>query len=179
MELCAIVRLQREDPERESLSNLVQEADCRALITPIVDLQDSNTSAVVDRRELIEPFSCPRNPLQELHIHLQAVPRLGFLVALPALTVRLVLLVSRQPAHVVLDQDSMHSRTSDLHLVEAVQVRSDSVGPKVIVLPQVEDFAHYCRRRRSRRVMRRSRPISQASFPMLVIALLPALERGS
>ena len=95
LELGAIVRLQHVDTEWQPLSNLVEEADRRALVAPIVDLQDSDTRAVVDGGELIEPFACPRDALEELHVHLQAVPGLGLLVAFPAFTVRLVLLIGR------------------------------------------------------------------------------------
>ena len=46
--------------------------------------------------------------LKELDIHLQAVPRLGLLVAFPPFLMRLVLLIGRQPVHAVLDQEPMH-----------------------------------------------------------------------
>jgi hypothetical protein len=70
----------------------------------------------------------------------------------------------------------MHGRTGNLDLVKALQVGSDPVRPEVIVLPQIQDLADYRRRYRSGRVARRSRPISQTGFTMLVKALLPAIE---
>ena len=70
LELCAIVRLQDQDTEREPLPNLVQETDCRALVAGIIDLQYSDTGAVVDGGELIEPFPRPRDAFEELHVHL-------------------------------------------------------------------------------------------------------------
>ena len=109
LELGAVVRLKREDPEWEAFADLVQEADRRALIAGVVDLENAYTRAVVNRGELIQPFPRSWDALKELHVHLQAVPRLGFLVAFPALTVRLVLLIGWQPAHAVLDQDPVHS----------------------------------------------------------------------
>ena len=95
LELCAIVSLQHMDTERESLSDLVEEPDRRALVAGIVDLENPDTGAVVDRGELVEAFARPWDALEELHVHLQAVPGLGLLVAFPALTVRLVLLIGR------------------------------------------------------------------------------------
>ena len=59
LELGAIVGLKRKDPERESLANLVQEADRRALIAGVVDLQDSDPGTVIDCGELVEPLTVP------------------------------------------------------------------------------------------------------------------------
>lgn len=56
LELSAVIRLQSDDPECQSLSDLVQDADCCALISPIVDLQYPDPCAVVESGELIEPF---------------------------------------------------------------------------------------------------------------------------
>jgi len=179
LELGSIVSLQNEDAERKSISNLVQELDCRALIAGIVDLQDSDTRAVVDGGELIEPLTGPRDALKELHVHLQAVPGLGLLVPFPTLAVRLMLLVGRLPAHAVLDQDPMHGRASDLHLVKALHVGGDPVRPKVIVLPQIQNLADYRRRCGARRAVRRSRLISQSGFPEPIKAFLPAVESSS
>jgi hypothetical protein len=79
--------------EREPLSDLVQEPDSGALFTSIVDLENAYSSAVIDRGELVEPFSCPKNAFEELHVHLQAMARLGLFIAFPTFTVRLVLLI--------------------------------------------------------------------------------------
>jgi len=95
LELCTVVGLQDEDTEREPSSNLVQEPDCRALVTGIVDLHLPDAGAVVNGRELVEPFGGARDALEELHVHRQAVARLGLLVALPAFTVRRMLLIGR------------------------------------------------------------------------------------
>ena len=82
---------------------------------------------------------------------LQAVTRLGFLISLPAFTVRLVLLVGRQPTHAVFDQESMYGRSRDLDLVKALQVGSDPVRPEMIILSQVQNLADNSRRRGSGR----------------------------
>jgi hypothetical protein len=37
----------------------------------------------------------------------------------------------------------MHGRTGNVHLVQALQVGRDSARPEVIVLPQIQDLAHY------------------------------------
>ena len=149
LELGAVVRLQHLDTEREPLSNLVQETDCCALITPIVDFQNPDAGAVIDSGELVEALTGPWDALQELHVHLQAVSGLGLLIAFPALTMRLVLLIGWQPTHTVLDQDPMYARARNLDLMKALQIRGDSVRPEVIVLAQVEDFADDGRRRGS------------------------------
>lgn len=53
-----------ENTEQKPLSNLVQELDCRALVAGIVDLQYSDTGAVVDRSERIEPLTGPKGCAQ-------------------------------------------------------------------------------------------------------------------
>ena len=95
LELGTVVGLQDEDTEWEPLSNRVQEPDCRALVAGIVDFQYPDAGTVVNGSELVEPFRGSRDALEELHVHLQAMARLGLPVALPAFTVRLVLLVGR------------------------------------------------------------------------------------
>ena len=61
----------------------------------------------------------------------------------------------------------------------ALQLSSDPVRPKVIVLSQVEDLADDRGRRGSRRVVRHSGPIGQAGFPMLLKALFPTVGSGA
>ena len=95
LEFGAVVPLEREDAEWETLSDLVQESDRRALIAPVIDLQDPDSGAVIDGRELVELLAGAWDSLEELHIHLQAVPGLGFLVSLPTFSVRLMLLIGR------------------------------------------------------------------------------------
>jgi hypothetical protein len=120
LKLRPIVRLQNMNAKRKSLSNLVKEPDSGALVARIINLQYADTRAIVDNSELIESFSRPGNTFQKLHVHLQAVARLGFLVPFPPFSMRLVFLIGRQPSHFVLHQDPMYSRAGNLHLVEAM-----------------------------------------------------------
>src|SRR5829696_667920 len=60
--------------------NVVDEPDCRPLIAGVIDLENADARAVIDRRELIQPFTGAREALEELHIHLHAKTRLGLLV---------------------------------------------------------------------------------------------------
>ena len=101
LELGAVVGLHDVHAERQPPQDVVDEADRRALVAGVVDLEHANARAVVDGRELIEALSGARDPLEELHVHLQAVARLRLLVSLPALPVRPVLLIGRQPVHAV------------------------------------------------------------------------------
>jgi hypothetical protein len=161
----------------EPFSNLVQESNGCALIAGIVDIQDSDTGAIVDGSELIQPFSRPRDALEELHVHLQAVSRLGLLAAFPALTVRLVLLIRRKPAHFVLDQDPKYGRACYLCLMKALQAGSNSSSPEVIVLSQIQDLADYRTRGAPRRVTRCAWPDRQTSFTKFIETLLPEVKR--
>ncbi len=95
LELSAVIGLQHHDAEWESLSDFVQEPNSGALITPVVDLENAYPGAVIDGGELIKALLGPWDTLKELQVHLQAVTGLGLLIALPALTVRPVLLVGR------------------------------------------------------------------------------------
>lgn len=95
MKLYANVRLQHLNTEWQALANFVEESDRRALRAPIVDLQDLDARALIGGRKLIKPFRRPSDALRELHVHLLVVPRLGFLVALPAFAVRTMLLIGR------------------------------------------------------------------------------------
>jgi hypothetical protein len=56
--------------KRLAAQNLIEESDRRALIARVVNLQDAEPGAVVNRRELVEPFTGAGNALEELHIHL-------------------------------------------------------------------------------------------------------------
>jgi hypothetical protein len=93
LELSPVVGLQDQDTKGQSLSNLVQEADGRALLAGIVNLQYPDTGAIIDGGELIQALTRPRDALKELHVHLQAVSGLRLLVPFPAFAVRPVLLV--------------------------------------------------------------------------------------
>ena len=62
-------------------------------------------------------------------------------------------------------------------LMEPVQIRGDPAGSEVIVLAQVEDLADHLASRRSRRSLRRPRPIAQAGVTVLGVSPLPLVER--
>ena len=118
LEFGAIVGLHDLDAKRQPASHLVDEPDGRSLIAGVIDLEHTDPGAVVDGRELVEALLRSRDALEELHVHLQAVTRLGLLVALPALNVRLVLLVRREPPESVLVQKALHRRGRDANAVK-------------------------------------------------------------
>jgi hypothetical protein len=70
----------------------------------------------------------PRDALEELHVHLQAMARLRLLVALPALPVRLMLLARRQLVQPMPLQDALHRCSCDSKAVESVQVVANLAG---------------------------------------------------
>src|SRR5262249_18262250 len=108
------------------------------------------------------PLARAGDPLEELHVQLQPVAGHWLLIALPALPMRLVLLVRWEPMHAESVQDAMDGRASDRDAVEPPQIVRDLAGPKVVGLPQVQNLAHDCGRRRLRRTVGPSRPIVQA-----------------
>src|SRR6185503_6615408 len=113
LEFGAIVRLNYTDAERQAAPDFVDELDGRPLIAGVVDLEDPEPRAIVNRRELIEASPSPWDPLEKLHVQLQPVARLGLLVALPAGRVRPMFLIGRQPVQAVLAQNAVHGRCSD------------------------------------------------------------------
>ena len=62
-------------------------------------------------------------------------PRL--LVPPPPLLVRSVLLIGRQPAHLVSAENPVHQRPGYRELVKALRVVGDLAGPEMVVLPEV------------------------------------------
>src|SRR4026208_388985 len=167
------------DAEREAVPDLLKESDCGALIAGIVDLQHADARAVVDGGELIEPLAGPGDALEELHVQRQAVPRLGLLVASPALMVRLVLLIGRQPAQAVLAQDPVHGGAGNPHLMKALEVGGNPPRPEVVPLPQVQDLAYHLARGRPRRALRRPGAVAQSRLPVHLKPSFPPIERGS
>ena len=81
--------------------------------------------------------------------------RLGLLIPLPSFAVRLMLLIRRQPVQSMPLQDPMHGGAGDLYEMNPLQIRCNAGWPKVIVLAEVENFADYLARCRSRRTVRR------------------------
>ena len=126
----------------------------------VIHLEHPDARAVVDRRELIEPFLRPRDALQELDVHLEAVAGLGLFVTFPAEPVGPILLIGRQPAHPMLDEEAMHRRRGERHAMKPFQVVGDLPGAEVIVLAEVQNLAHDVPRRGPRRPMRRARAVA-------------------
>src|SRR6266851_7096432 len=93
LEFGAIVCLNHADPERQAAPDFGNELDGRSLIAGVVDLEDPDPRAIVNRRELIEAGPGPWDPLEKLHVELQPMAGLGLLVALPAGRVRPMFLI--------------------------------------------------------------------------------------
>jgi hypothetical protein len=73
----AVVGLHDVNAKRQALPpHVVNEPHRRALVAGIVNLEDANASAVVNRRELAQPFVRARDPLEELHVQLRQSHRL-------------------------------------------------------------------------------------------------------
>jgi hypothetical protein len=100
----------------------------------IEHLEHSNPRAVINGRELKQPAPSAGNALEELHVHLKAMPWRDLLVSLPPSAVRPMLLIGRQATHAVAFQNAMNGRTGDPDLVKSVKVRGDACGPEVILL---------------------------------------------
>jgi hypothetical protein len=77
LELRTVVGLDHVHAEREASHHLVEKVDRRALIARIEHLQDADPRAVIDRRELIQALPRAGIRSRELHIDLQAMPRLA------------------------------------------------------------------------------------------------------
>jgi hypothetical protein len=69
----------------------------RSAIDSDLTLRTRNPRAVINRRELGERFARAGDALEESDVDLQPMPRLRLLVALPALGVRPMLLIRREP----------------------------------------------------------------------------------
>jgi hypothetical protein len=160
LELGAVIRLHDVDAEGYAPKYCIDELAGRALGARVVYLQDANPGAVVDGGELIQPSVRSRDSLQELHIELQPMPRLRFLVPLPSFAVRLMLLIRWQPVYSMPLQDAMHRGAGDLDEMNALSIRGDAGWPKVRVLAEVENLAHHLASNRSRRLVRRPWPIA-------------------
>lgn len=83
LELVAIVRANRADPEREALDDVVGEVDRVGLVVLLVDLQRSDARRVVDCCVLEASYLGPArvNEVEELHVDLDVMPGDLLLVA--------------------------------------------------------------------------------------------------
>jgi hypothetical protein len=93
------------------------------LVARIIELQHADQRAIIDRRELKQPFPRAWDPLQKLHVQLHAMTRLCFLIPLPSLLVGLMLLIGRQPVHAMCAQHAMHGRPGNPEVVKPLQIR--------------------------------------------------------
>jgi hypothetical protein len=71
------------------------------------------------------------------------MPGHDLLVALPAFAIGPMFLVCGQAIHPVPLQNAMHRGTGDQDLMKPMQVRGDSFGTEVILLPQIENLANH------------------------------------
>src|SRR5688572_23789297 len=131
------------DAKWQTPPHLVDELDGGSLVARIEDFEDPDPRAIVNGRELKQSSACAGNPLEELHIYLQTVPRDQLLVSLPTFPIRSMLLICRQPIHSVALQDTVDRRSCDHNLMKTVQVRRDSPGAEVILLPQIENLSNH------------------------------------
>ena len=155
-----IVGLHDMDAKRQPPQHVVHEINRRGLIARVVDLEDANPRAVVDRGELIEPLPCARNALEKLYVHLQAMPRLRLFIALPSLRVGAMFLIRRQPVHPVAEQNAVYRRHGQNDVVKPLEVVPDPPRAEVVVLAQVERLTDDVLRKRPGRAQRPGRPVT-------------------
>jgi hypothetical protein len=87
LEFCAVVGLDDLDWEGQLLEDVVDEADRGGLVEPVVDAQDPQPDAVVDRGELVVLAPHAGDGGDELHIDLDPVAGLRLLIPLPPVDV--------------------------------------------------------------------------------------------
>jgi hypothetical protein len=149
LEFCAVVGLHDMHPKWQTPQHLVDELDGRALVARVEDLEDPNPRAIVNGCELKQSPACAGNPLEELHVDLQAMPWRELLVSLPAFAIRPMLLICWQTIHPVSLQDAMDRGACDQDLMKAMQVRGDSSGPEMILLAEIENLSDHVARCRA------------------------------
>jgi hypothetical protein len=143
-----------------SRDDLVNKPDRRSLVAGIVDFKHPDTRTVIDGGELIQALSAACDPLEELHVQLQAVSGLWLLVALPGSPRGPTLLVCWQAVHPVTDENAVHRGAGDAYAVKTAQIVGDLSGPKVIVLAQIQNLGNNLARRCPRRSERYTRPVA-------------------
>src|SRR5438309_7808409 len=164
--------------ERQLLEDVVDELDRRLLAELVVDPQDPETGAVVDRGELVVLLAGALERGDELHVDLDLVSRLGLLVALPALAVAHVALRRRQAAKAQTPQDPPDPGLAEREVVVALQVHRDLQRAEVVVLTQIDDLADDIGAGGSRAATRPRRAVAQAGITELRVAPLPAVKAG-
>lgn len=176
-ELGAVVRLDHVDAEGEARQEVVEELDRGLLVAAREDLEHPQAGAVVDGRELVEPLALRSDGSDELDVDLDAVPRLGLLVALPALLTALVPLRAGQPVQVEAAEDLPDTGRADGDLVVALEVHRDLLRAEVVTLAQVHDLADDFGAGGPRAIERAGGPFAQALLTLLLVATEPLAER--
>ena len=124
------VGLDHLDGERELLAHVVDEPDRRRLVQPVVDPQDPDPGAIVDRGELVVLLARALERRHELDVDLDTVTGLLLLVALPPIHVSAVALGGREPVHVQALEDPPHARGAYLEVVVRFRYIEIFRGPK-------------------------------------------------
>jgi len=143
LELGTVVGSNHLDTERELRQEIVGELDSGLHVASRIDLQHSQPGAVIDRSELIEPFSCPTNGCDELDVDLDGVAGLRLLVAFPPFLIRLVFLRGREPVQIETVQDPPHPRLRNHDVVVPLEIHRYLARPEVVVLTKVDDLADH------------------------------------
>ena len=179
LKFCSVVGLHHVHTEWEASEDFVGEWHRRALVARVIDLENANARAIVDRGELVETLPGARDALQKFHVHLEAVTGLGLLVSRPALRVRPMLLVGRQPAHAVFAENTMHRGGRHRQLMKPLQVVRNLARTEVVMLPEIQNLADDLLWCGSGRAVRRSGPVAQPGLPVFVEPPLPLVKRPS
>src|SRR5262245_48586476 len=83
LNLRVIIGLDNQYPNGQSTFAFVDELNSCFLVATVINLKDSNPSAIINGCELIQPSLGPRNAFQKLNIHLHPVARLLLLISFP------------------------------------------------------------------------------------------------
>ena len=103
--------------------------------------------------------------------------RLLLLVALPAFTVALVSLRRRQAVEVGPIEDPPDPGRAHGDVVVPLEIHRNLLGPKVVVLPEVDDLAYHLGLGRVGANQGPTRPFTKAFWPELLIPTQPVVER--
>ena len=121
------------------------------LMVPVESIEEVGLREVVSREEVARVFGLLREeevwlPMSwarryKANQSMDSVSGQGLRVALPPVDVAPVALGGGKPAHVQAPEDPPDPRGADLHVVVALEVHRDLVGPEVIALAEVDDLA--------------------------------------
>jgi hypothetical protein len=165
------------DAKWEPTTHFFDESNGGVLITPVVDLEDTNPGAIVDGRELKQPLLRTGDPLEKFDVQLQPMPGLRFLVALPAFPVRLMFLIRGQSRHAMPGENAVHGRGRYCHLVKPPEIVPNPASAEMVRLPEIQNLADDLGRGGSRRPPRRAGSIAEACVAVFGVAPLPFVKR--